>query len=178
LSALTAGGFRRLPRFVLVLAAVLVVGLFLLAPGAWAQSDSGLSPEDEKAARGIEGKLIAPCCYTATVAAHDSEAADMIKADIRTMISRGSSEKEIIDSFVQRYGEKILAAPAPRGFNLTAYVLPTAAVLIAAVAVFFTAARWRRRQDLTPATVAPPADDPRLAEWEERLRQELSGYDR
>lgn len=177
MSTLIAGGSRRLP-LLLGLVAALAAALFLLTSIAWAQSGSGLSADDEKLARSIEGKLIAPCCYTQTVRDHNSEASDQVKAEIRTMISRGSGEGEIIDAFVDRYGDKILAAPAPRGFNLTAYILPTAAVLVAAVVVFLVAARWRRREDLTPATVAQPADDPRLAEWEERLRQELNGYDK
>jgi cytochrome c-type biogenesis protein CcmH len=177
LSALTPGGFRRLHQRLLLLGLALVAGLLLLAPAAGASTGSGLSPEEEARAFALEGKLIAPCCYTSTVAAHDSEIAQQIKSDIRTQIARGSSNDEIVEGYVERYGEQILAAPAPRGFNLTAYLLPLAAIVIAAVAVFLVAARWRRRQDLVPAVGEQPSEDPRLAEWEERLRQELSGYD-
>jgi cytochrome c-type biogenesis protein CcmH len=161
---------------VFTLAGFLTVALILLL-AAPALSESGLTPEQEKQARALEGKLIAPCCWTQPVSDHQSEASDQIKAEIRMLVAQGSSDKEILDTFIVRYGEKILAAPAPRGFNLTAYVLPALALLVAAAIVFLMAMRWRRDPAEAVPAVAPGPSDPERTAWEQRLREDLKGFD-
>ena len=45
------------------------------------------------------------------------------------MVAAGMSRKEILDHFVDQYGERILAAPRPEGFNLLVYILPWVALI-------------------------------------------------
>jgi cytochrome c-type biogenesis protein CcmH len=43
----------------------------------------------------------------------------------------GKTAQEILDAFVEKYGEKALMAPKPEGFNLWGYLLPGSAILAA-----------------------------------------------
>ncbi len=42
---------------------------------------------------------------------HISPAADQARAEVAAMIAGGRSDRQILDSFIQRYGERILAEP-------------------------------------------------------------------
>ena len=69
----------------------------------------------------LEGALMAPCCWSGTVADHGNP--DMEKK-IRELAEEGRSQEEIVDHFVGIYGERILAVPVARGFNLMVWVAP------------------------------------------------------
>lgn len=47
----------------------------------------------------------------------------------------GGSEAEVLDALVSKYGERILAAPKPRGFNRLAYALPFVVVAVGLVLI-------------------------------------------
>ncbi|GAB4249026.1 MAG: hypothetical protein Kow00129_09760 [Thermoleophilia bacterium] len=169
------------PAAVVLLALFVAVALLLAGQPAtaWAQSDSGLTPEQEALAQSIERELIAPCCWTQTVADHDSNAADEIKVGIRTMIASGASKEEIIDFYKERYGAEILAAPEKSGFNLMAYVVPAITVMGALAVLLVMLRRWREREDraAVPASVAPAVRERGRPDLDERLQKELQEFD-
>jgi cytochrome c-type biogenesis protein CcmH len=76
--------------------------------------------------REIEDNLIAPCCWSQPVSEHYSEVADQIRQEVHAMVAEGKSRDEILDFYVAKYGERILATPRARGFNSLAYILPWA----------------------------------------------------
>jgi len=55
----------------------------------------------------------------------------------------GKTAQEILDAFVEKYGEKALMAPKPEGFNLWGYLLPGSAILLAAGALIAVLSRRR-----------------------------------
>jgi len=59
----------------------------------------------------IEARFVAPCCWHENLAVHNSPAADAMRAEIATLIASGRTEKEIMDHYVARYGERILREP-------------------------------------------------------------------
>ena len=176
-----SSGRRSLSVFLAGLIAVVVV-LVGAAPAFAALSD-----EQEALARKIDGELIAPCCWTQTVADHQSDIAAQMKAQTRSLVAEGKSEREILDSYVAAYGEEILASPRLEGFNLLAYALPAVVFVLAGGVVMVAARRWRRNvvdgAALEVAGVqagagdgsAPPAKDDDAVR--SRLEQELSRFD-
>ena len=62
---------------------------------------------------------------------------------------------EIVAAFVAKYGEKVLMAPKPEGFNLAGYAVPGALILLVGGAMFLILQR-RTRMRLA-ATSSPPA---------------------
>ena len=69
----------------------------------------------------IEKSLMAVCCWSGTVYDHGNS--DM-EATIATMVQLGNTRSEIMDHFVDQYGERVLAIPVLAGFNLLVWVRP------------------------------------------------------
>jgi len=150
-------------------ALTVIIGAMLLA----GPTDN---PALETAAKQIEGKLIAPCCWSQPVSQHYSEAADKIRVEIRELLAAGKTEQEILDYYASTYGERILASPQARGFNLLVYILPWVALLAGAAIVI---AFLRRQRSPTPPVrqeteVPSPAID---QTYTTRLEQELRDLD-
>jgi cytochrome c-type biogenesis protein CcmH len=161
--------------------ALVLMALALVDPAA-AQTaalspDSGLTVEQEARAKALEGKLIAPCCWVQPVAVHDSDASTQIKEQIRIMIAQGKGDQEILDGFVQQYGQRILASPPARGFNLAAYLLPLAAVLAAGVLLVVALRRWRRPAVAGPMVQSPGSSEPEDGALRKQVDEELDSFD-
>jgi cytochrome c-type biogenesis protein CcmH/NrfF len=79
--------------------------------------------------------------------------------EVLALRDQGKSAREILDAFVQKYGEKALMAPKPKGFNLWGYLLPGAAVATAGLAL---AAVLKRREAVqrAPEAIPPVAASP------------------
>ena len=118
-------------------------------------------------AREIEDNLIAPCCWSQPVSQHYSPAADKIRKEVRAMLEAGKSREQILDYYVAEYGERILAAPRAKGFNLTAYILPWAALIAGALLLFALIKKLR-----TPAPVPSPPKPPD-ARYAEAVEKEI-----
>ena len=119
-----------------------------------------------------------PVCGT-TLAESNSDAAKQIERVIRARIAAGDSKTEIKDLLVQQYGKSILAAPPRHGFDLLAWALPLAGILVAAALLAVAAWRWSRRERVVVATAAPSLNgsgriDPDL---ERRVDEELARFD-
>ena len=151
------------------LAAALVVALAVVAPAAASEQHPTL-PE-------LERDLICPTCHE-SLAASNSPIADRMRAFIRARIAAGDTKSEIESKLVDQFGEAVLAAPPKSGFNLLAWVLPLAGIVLAAGIVAVLAYRWSRGRK-APASADPSANgryhlDPEL---ERRVDEELARYD-
>ena len=76
--------------------------------------------------------------------------------DVMALVSGGYTEREIIDAFVNVYGERVLMAPPKVGFNVVGYVLPGVVIGVGAIVLAVVIRRWRRPADRV-ATVSPGA---------------------
>jgi cytochrome c-type biogenesis protein CcmH/NrfF len=94
-------------------------------------------------------------------------------------VQQGTKPEQIIQAFVDRYGETVLMAPAARGFNLAGYLVP--GLTIAGLGLALIAWLTRRRGELaspgSPGGGAPTADSPPDAAQLERLRRALDDVD-
>jgi cytochrome c-type biogenesis protein CcmH len=92
--------------------------------------------------------------------------------EVLALRDEGKTAREILDAFVDKYGEKALMAPKPQGFNLWGYLLPGAAVGVAALAL---AAVLKRREAIVSAGSEEASPPPVSASSEEleRLRVAL-----
>ena len=91
---------------------------------------------------------------------------------IRTGLAEGKAEPAILQDLVDRYGEQVLAAPPPHGFNLTAWILPGVGLLIGLFLAVTIVRRWRRPAP-APATDAStaPLDPTVRAAVEEEIKK-------
>ncbi len=100
----------------------------------------------------------------------------------------GKTAEEIVDAFVERYGEKALMAPKAEGFNLWGYLLPGSAILVAGGALVTVLSRRRaavaeaggagiaepRLSVERPGSEGKPTSAPASPEEMERLRRALA----
>jgi len=153
--------------------------LTVLAAGtAWqALATPILTAEQQATARRVEEKLMAPCCFGSTVATHHSPAADAIRDDVRSLAAQGRSEQEILDQYLDRYGERILALPVARGFNLLAYWMPAIGCVCGTALVV---AWLLRRRETVPAHgrfPARPDDSEEAKRRRYQMEEELAAFD-
>lgn len=73
--------------------------------------------------------------------------ADIYRKEIREMIAEGMNKKEIIDHYIGRFGEKVLAAPQKTGFNLTAWIVPFVAIFFGGWGINRVVQSWARKRD-------------------------------
>jgi cytochrome c-type biogenesis protein CcmH len=62
--------------------------------------------------------------------------AKQITDKVAQLVNAGKTKDEIIQYFVQTKGERILAAPTKKGFNLTAWLLPFFAIVLGGLGLF------------------------------------------
>jgi cytochrome c-type biogenesis protein CcmH len=151
------------------LVSALVVALAVVAPAAASEQHPTL-PE-------LERELICPTCHE-SLAASNSPIADRMRAFIRARIAAGDTKSQIEAKLVDQFGEAVLAAPPKSGFNLLAWILPLAGIVLAAGIVGVLAYRWSRTRR-APELADPSANgryhlDPEL---ERRVDEELARYD-
>ena len=111
-------------------------------------------------------------CHPQTVNDCACGRAAEMRGEIRAMIERGLSGKEVIAASVAEHGEQIRVAPVAAGFKLLAWVGPLAALLLTSLGLALLVWRWQRRRPAATAAVpaaAPDANDPYVA----RLRRDL-----
>ena len=75
--------------------------------------------------------------------------------DVMALVAGGYSAQEILDAFVDTYGERALMAPKREGFNLAGYFVPSAALIAGAVALTYVLRGMQRR----PAAASASVDD-------------------
>jgi cytochrome c-type biogenesis protein CcmH/NrfF len=102
----------------------------------------------------------------------ESPRAEQQRTEIKGMIAKGMTKKQIKAELVSRYGPSILATPENHGFELAAYLVPIAAVLAALAALAIALPRWRRRRPSASDEEDPDADAPALSAADRRRLDE------
>ena len=144
--------------------------ILLLALLAWGLVSPALADDLDDRARAIAKKLQCPVCQTISVADSPSDLAAQMRAIIRQKLAEGWTEEQIINYFVERYGDGVLLEPPRQGFGLLAWVGPAVGVLLGLGIIFGAVRAWRRtRPEAEPAL--DPADEGRYApELEQAVR--------
>ena len=84
---------------------------------------------EQDVAMNIKKSLMSPYCWAGTV--YDLDHNPEMEEQIKTFIDQGKSEQEIINHYVDLYGERILAIPIAKGFNIMVWVAPIIVGLLA-----------------------------------------------
>lgn len=135
-------------------------------PPALPEGPGVATPVPETIVHEVASQLRCVVCQNLSVADSPSEMANQMRDIVRQRLAAGETPEQVIQYFVDRYGEWILLSPAPHGLNLLVWVAPAIAVLTGLAVVAWLIRRWTR-----PAhpVQAQPVD----AALRERVRQEL-----
>jgi cytochrome c-type biogenesis protein CcmH/NrfF len=140
---------------------------WLLVVCFWAAAAPAATPPDiSREYKEACDRLVCQCgCneQLSVCAMQNCGSATPMRAEIRERLQKGDTVDQIADSFVARYGKKVLSAPTTTGFDLSAWIMPFVILCVGLVVVAWVAVRMAR-----PAaeTVEPdlPAIDPRVEE--------------
>jgi cytochrome c-type biogenesis protein CcmH/NrfF len=117
----------------------------------------------------IEDEVMCPTCGVPLAHAFSPQA-EQQRQFIRDEIESGKTKQQIKDALVAEFGEDVLATPRGTGFDLSAYVVPVALLLVGAIAIAIALLRWRARP--TPGEPLPDIAHADAA----RLERDLSRY--
>jgi len=153
-------------RRVLPVALAMALALLAVGPAGAATPQTSVSE--------ISSEVMCPVCGTLLELA-EAPQAQRQKAFIARLVAAGRSKEEIKAALVAEYGNEVLAVPRGSGFDLSAYVVPIVAFLVAAVALALGVLRWRRESRVSaeerPGEAGPSPED------SERLDADLARYD-
>lgn len=121
----------------------------------------------------VEAEVMCPICGT-LLELSESPQGQRERVFVKRLIAAGKTKAEIKDALVAQYGPRVLALPRASGFDLTAYLVPAIALLVAVAALAVAIARWRR--NARPPGATPAASGPR-GEDAERLEADIARYD-
>jgi len=98
------------------------------------------------------------------------------KQTIAEQVGQGTAKEVIVQSFVAKYGEKVLSAPTTVGFNLAAWITPFLALIVGGLAVSLVSLRWSRQRAQQGAK-EKPVSDPQTDPYRDRLKKELDSFE-
>jgi cytochrome c-type biogenesis protein CcmH len=94
--------------------------------------------------------------------------ANQMRAIVRERLAAGERPEQVIQYFVDKYGQWILLSPQRHGFTLLVWVVPMVATLIGLAVVAMVVRKWTRRGP-AHAQVASRVD----TDMSERIRREM-----
>lgn len=134
------------------------------------------APAPQTTTNAIEAEVMCPVCGTLLELA-ESPQAKREKVFVAKLVAAGKSKSEVKDALVAQYGPSVLALPKASGFDLSAYLVPILALVVAAVMLTFSVLRWRRSGRNEQPSASQAAADAPQGEDAERLEADISRYD-
>jgi cytochrome c-type biogenesis protein CcmH len=150
---------RRLTRFA-ILPLVVVVSVLTLG-----------SADTEARYQDLGHKLMCICgCSQILIECNHVGCPDSNRmlGELRAAIDQGGTNNAVLVAFQDKYGPTVLAAPLLTRFNIVAWVVPPALLLLGLAGTFMLVKKWRLRA----ATMPVVEDGPVSKELRERIRKE------
>jgi cytochrome c-type biogenesis protein CcmH/NrfF len=181
-------------RLLVLLLTVFLVGAFAILPTAAAAAMAAehaaaaaehehhelhaLAAEDQGwEVREVTDHLMCTCGCALTIYACEMAMTCTIsprmREDAEEMLAAGLTPKEALARFEADHGERILASPTKRGFNLTAWLVPIAGVLAGLGVVIVAVRGWRRADPDRDAEELPAAVGAYVDELEREIEEGL-----
>ncbi|HZT00508.1 MAG TPA: cytochrome c-type biogenesis protein CcmH [Terriglobales bacterium] len=70
---------------------------------------------------------------------------DRMRGELMEALNRGDNDDLALQSFIQKYGTTVVAAPSTSGFGRVAWIMPFVALFAGLASVVFIVRAWRNR---------------------------------
>ena len=97
---------------------------------------------------------------------------DGMRNELMAAVTRGDSDSLVSQSFVQKYGPTVLAAPTTSGFDRTAWIMPFAVLIVGFGLVIFVVRAWKNRPAPAIADGLRPVRGAELEQFRDQARKE------
>ena len=164
-------------KLLFILAFVLAASLLTVMIVSAQDGQPRIPTDDEVNA--VAKKLYCPVCPNTPLDVCETQACKDWRAQIRDQLAAGWSEQQILDYFVQQYGERVLGEPQRSGFTSMVWVLPLIAVLLGIVIVWQVLRSWRlKRAEQVSSEISTPISSDRISkELQALVEKELQKFD-
>ncbi|NOX61720.1 MAG: cytochrome c-type biogenesis protein CcmH [Chloroflexi bacterium] len=146
--------------------------LALLAMTAIVQAQEGNPdfPSDDDV-NVIAKQLYCPVCPNTPLDVCETQACQDWRDEIRGQLAAGWTEAQILNYFVEQYGERVLAEPRRQGFTSLVWLLPVILTLLGLYVLTRILKSWKIAQARAPAfeVESPPIPPETLAKIEEEV---------
>ncbi len=120
----------------------------------------------------VARELYCPLCAGVTVDVCETQQCVQMRGVIRQKLAAGETKEDIKQYFIGQYGQTVVGTPARRGFGLTVWILPFAALLLGLGWGAYMLRNWAGRREAAAAPIAANRRD--LPEkYLQQLEQEL-----
>lgn len=153
--------------------AILAAVLLALGALAWftALPAKAQGPTLDDQVNRIAKNLYCPVCPNTPLDVCSTQACVQWRALIKEKLQQGENEQQIRDYFVQQYGQQVLGAPPPQGFNWLAYILPALGIILGASIAWFTVRQWLARRTEGASATVDESTIPK--EYADRIEKDL-----
>jgi cytochrome c-type biogenesis protein CcmH/NrfF len=95
-----------------------------------------------------------------------------MRNELMAAVSRGDSDSLVEQSFVQKYGPTVLAAPTTQGFDRAAYIMPFAVLIFGFGLIVLVIRAWKNRPAPALADGLHPVRGAELEQFRDQARKE------
>ena len=92
-------------------------------------------------------------------------------------IEEGKNKREIMELFVKKYGEEVLATPSKKGFNLLGYIMPFLALIVAAGLIMVVIRQWTSKGIKDEETILEKRAEDFGTDIDKKIEKELEEMD-
>jgi len=149
----------------------LLLGIVFQAVGAQTASVP-ITPQQDAKIKKIEGRVMAPCCYTQTIRDHDSQVAEEMRDEVKVLVLSGKSEQEIVTYYKTKYGETVLVVPDGMAGRL-AFGIPVAVPLLSSGILVFIIRKSVKTRALKSAQNFPDQSEAEQLLIRQRIQADL-----
>lgn len=97
---------------------------------------------------------------------------DGMRNELMAAVSRGDSDSLVEQSFVQKYGPTVLAAPTGKGFDQAAYIVPFVVLVLGFGLIVIVIREWKNRPAAVSASGLRPVRGPELEQFRDQAGKE------
>ena len=98
---------------------------------------------------------------------------DRMRVELAAALDRGDNDDLTLQSFVQKYGTTVVAAPSTTGFGRVAWIMPFVALIAGLAMVVMVVRNWRNRPAPALADGIQPLRGPELERYREQADKEV-----
>lgn len=97
---------------------------------------------------------------------------DNMRGELMASLERGDNDDLTLQTFVQKYGTTVMAAPTAKGFNRVAWVMPYLALVLGLTTVVLIVRAWKNRPLVLPEGSVVPVKGSELEHFRDQARKD------
>jgi cytochrome c-type biogenesis protein CcmH len=97
---------------------------------------------------------------------------DRMRGELAASLDRGDNDELALQSFIQKYGTTVVAAPSTKGFGRVAWIMPFVALIAGMATVILVVRSWKNRPTPALADGIQPVRGPELERFRDQADKE------